>query len=82
MLKEIMAEFQQNERPLCLTELSQKLAVETSALEGMVQILVRKGRLLEIEPTPSGCHLCPIKAGCFLMSESQKSYYLGSKKSG
>lgn len=77
MLKEILAEFHQNPAaPLCLEELSRKLAVDPSALEGMLQTLVRTGRLLEIDPTGSACDVCPIKPGCFLIGQVQKSYVL------
>jgi hypothetical protein len=76
MLKKILAEFEQNTPALCLDELSQKLDVETGALEGMLQTLVRKGRLLEIDANGSACDICPVKSGCFLITGAQKSYVL------
>lgn len=76
MLSIILNEFERNPT-LCLDELSQKLAVETSALEGMLQTLVRKGRLLEIDPGGRNvCHACPAKGGCVLIGGLGKGYVL------
>jgi hypothetical protein len=76
MLKQILAEFEQNPTTLCLDELSQKLAITPSALEGMLDTLVRKGRLLEISAAPGACTTCPARAGCVIISSSAKSYLL------
>jgi hypothetical protein len=75
MLSQILNEFQQNPG-LCLDELSQKLAVEAGALEGMLQTLVRKGRLLEIDPGQAACQACPAKGGCLLIGGLGKGYIL------
>lgn len=77
MLRQILAEFQQAVGPLCVDELSRKLDVEASALDGMLQTLVRSQRLLEIDPTASGCVSCPAKGGCIILTNGvQKSYFL------
>jgi hypothetical protein len=77
MLRQILAEFQQAAGPLCVDELSRKLEVEVSALDGMLQTLVRNRRLLEISPTTSGCVTCPAKGGCIILTNGvQKSYFL------
>jgi hypothetical protein len=57
--------------------LSRKLDVEASALDGMLQTLVRSNRLVEINPTSSGCGACPAKGGCIILTNGrQKSYSL------
>ncbi len=77
MLRQILAEFQQAAGPLCVDELSRKLDIEASALDGMLQTLVRSQRLLEIDPTASGCGSCPAKGGCIILTNGvQKSYFL------
>ena len=79
MLQQILTEFRQAQRPLCPDELSHKLAIETSALEGMLHTLVRAGRLLEIDPTDQSCVACPAKGGCIILTNGlQKSYALRS----
>jgi hypothetical protein len=75
MLKEILDQFQQASTPLCVTELSQKLDIDSSALEGMLQTLVRSGRLLEIDPNDQSCVACPAKGGCIILTNGlQKTY--------
>ncbi len=74
MLARILEEFQNSPDALCLEELSQKLSIETGALEGMLQTLVRKGRLLEIDPGAAPCQICPARGGCLLMGGLGKSY--------
>ena len=68
MLKQILAEFQAAKAPLSLPELSQKLALEPGALEGMLQTLLQRGRLQEIRPIAHDCAACPAKGGCFILS--------------
>ncbi len=45
MLYQILEILEQAEQPLSLAELSQRLQIEPSALEGMIAFWVRKGRL-------------------------------------
>lgn len=82
MLKQILVEFQQAHGAICLDELSRKMAVESSALEGMLHTLVQAGRLLEIDPTDQGCVACPAKGGCIILTNGlQKSYIMRPKVS-
>ena len=77
MLRQILSEFQQAKTPLCLDELSRKLAIEANALEGMLQTLVQSGRLREIGPIDNSCVACPARGGCVIMTNGvQKSYFL------
>ena len=77
MLQTILAEFRRSSTPMCLDELSRKLEIESSALEGMLQTLVRSRRLLEISLTQQGCAACPAKGGCVILTHGvQKSYLL------
>ena len=62
MLQAILNELRQARKPLGLRELSEKLAVQPSALEGMLMQLVRMGKLELLEgSTGSRCGGCP---GC------------------
>jgi hypothetical protein len=78
MLKQILSEFEQVPTSLCLDQLSQKLAITPSALEGMLDMLVRKGRLREISPTQTACQTCPARAACVIIRSATKSYIRGS----
>lgn len=77
MLQAILAEFRRTSSPLCVDELSRILEIEPSALEGMLQTLVRNRRLIEISPTQHGCVACPARGGCVILTNGvQKNYYL------
>ena len=45
MLRQVLQELESAPGPVNINELSQKLGIERSALEGMIQFWVRKGRL-------------------------------------
>ena len=64
MLNEILTEFRQTGGPLDLKELSLKLSVEYSALEGMLQTLVRQGKLREISLGSETCTECSRSSDC------------------
>jgi len=78
MLKEILAEFRQATTPLCAADLNSKLAVETSALEGMLQTLVQSGQLIELEAAAGACHVCPVRGGCLVMSYGVPKRYMAA----
>ncbi|OGO44497.1 MAG: hypothetical protein A2Z05_00880 [Chloroflexi bacterium RBG_16_60_22] len=64
MLAEIMKAFRETGRPLDLNELSKSLGAERSAVEGMLQTLVRQGKLREISPGSEDCIHCGGRADC------------------
>jgi hypothetical protein len=45
MLRRVLQELESAQSPLDLNELSRKLGLERSALDGMIEFWVRKGRL-------------------------------------
>lgn len=64
MLSRILEEFEKAKGPLDLNELSRRLGVERSALEGMLQLLVRKGRLRETGTGTETCAHCTGHLSC------------------
>lgn len=44
-LRRVMQELESTQEPIALADLCRRLDVEPGALEGMIQFLVRKGRL-------------------------------------
>jgi len=64
MLARIISEFKQARGPQDLNELSQRLGVERSALEGMLELLVRQGKLREVGPGVEACSHCAGRLGC------------------
>ena len=52
MLRQVLAEIKSAGGTINLNELAGKLNIEPSALEGMIQFWIRKGRLKETEVAP------------------------------
>ena len=68
MLGEIMKKFRETQGPLDLNELSRELGTDRSALEGMLQTLVRQGKLKEVIVGSEGCSHCSSRASCQYLS--------------
>jgi hypothetical protein len=49
MIHIVMAEMRQNQQPLSLTDLSQRLQIDHSVLEGIVTTLVQRGYMVEVQ---------------------------------
>jgi len=63
MLSEILKTFRETGGPLSLKELSRRLEVAPGALEGMLETLVRQGKLREVGGGGS-CGHCAGRLGC------------------
>lgn len=74
MLKALLDEFRHATRPLCVADLRAGLALETGVIEGMIQTLVARGRLVEVTDT-AACHTCPVKGGCVILNFANPRRY-------
>jgi len=70
MLSRIIKELEGAGGAIDLNELSQRLDVQRSALDGMIETLVRKGRLRQVEAgePPPMCASCGKRSACTLVS--------------
>ena len=75
MLSSILEAIRESGKPLCLSDLSSALHVEESALEGMLETLVQRGRLRTIEFVDDGCATCPVTGGCFIINDGVAMTY-------
>lgn len=75
MLSAIVSAIRDAGKPMCLSDLSAALHIEESALEGMLETLVQRGRLRAIEFVDDGCTTCPVKGGCFIMNDGVARTY-------
>jgi hypothetical protein len=85
MLHAILHEIETAPEPMTMRALSRKLGVQPSALEGMIQFWVRKGRLV-VDAGPGGVssisacggkrclRSCPGPAQCPLVSDPLTTY--------
>ena len=81
MLSEIMKTFRETNEPMYLKELSRRLDVDKSALEGMLTTLVRQGKLREVAPGTSDCAGCKRRLTCAKIQTGQarpKAYELAA----
>jgi hypothetical protein len=69
MLTRILAAIDAAGRPLCAADLRGELALEGSALEGMLDTLVARGRLRALRFDGADCGGCPVRSGCFIMDD-------------
>jgi len=87
ILQQILGELETVGGPISVRELSRRLDVETSALEGMLEFLVRKGRLVDDSQVASdviaGCgpgyacaSACPGAEQCPFVAKRPKTYSL------
>ena len=75
MLKSLLAEFRTAARPLCAADLRTALALDTGVIEGMIQTLVARGRLVEVVD-PAGCTTCPVRGGCVILDLAHPRRYV------
>lgn len=69
MLSAILETIRRAGKPMCLADLERELGIEESALEGMLETLVARGRLRAIAFDGPGCEACPVRGGCFIMDD-------------
>lgn len=84
VLTKILKAIEDADGPVDLSRLSRELHVERSALEGMLETLVRQGKLREIKPGSEVCADCPGHAGCSYLKagDSGAMVYELVRKSG
>lgn len=75
MLRQVLDTFQQYPGPVSVDALSRRMAVPRPALEGMLEELVRMGRLARIEPNATACSACGHSGGCPYVLSLTGVYY-------
>ena len=84
MLNQVLQEIRSTQSTLNLGDLSRKLGIERSALDGMIQFWVRKGRLVDDEAAETqagvvcsigGCGAsCMGTSNCAFVAKMPKTY--------
>jgi len=90
MLTQVLLEIKSAQNSLNLSELSHKLDIDRSALDGMIQFWVRKGRLRDDDAelaavmstcSPSSCGgSCAGMAVCPFVAKMPKTYSIPDQK--
>lgn len=74
MLNQIIALLEAKENGLSLSEISRSMNAQPSAVLSMIDLLVKKGKLLEIGPDGQCCTTCGIQSDCNLLKARGKRY--------
>lgn len=78
MLAQLVRLLENKENGLSLSEISRAMNAQPSAVLCMINLLVQKGRLLEIGPDGQCCTACGIQSECNLLKARGKRYVVAS----
>lgn len=78
MLTELLQLLEQNQGELDLQDLSRELGAQPSAVAGMLDLLVRKGRIKEVGGDCGICETCSLHNECVLPAKRAKRFGLSS----
>ena len=78
MLSELLRLLEQNHAEYNLQELGRILGVQPSAVSGMLEMLVRKGRVVEMGADCGICDTCGIRGHCDIPVTRAKRYKLAT----
>lgn len=82
MLHQLIELFEQSRNGLSLFEISRAMDAQPSAVLSMIDLLVRKGKLIEIGPDGKACAACGLVSDCNLLAVHGKRYISASAFGG
>jgi DNA-binding IclR family transcriptional regulator len=82
MLVQLIDLLENNENGLSLSEISRAINAQPSAVLSMIDLLVKKGKLLEIGPDGKYCSTCGLESECNLLAARGKRYAIASAFGG
>jgi len=74
MLTQLVKLLEDKENGLSLSEISRAMNAQSSAVLSMIDLLVKKGRILEIGPDNKICTTCGFQSDCNLLTARGKKY--------
>lgn len=74
MLKQLIDLLENKENGLSLSEISRALKAQPSAVMSMIDLLVKKGKLIEIGPDGKCCTTCGMQSDCNLLAARGKRF--------
>ena len=78
MLTQLVELLKDKENGLSLSEISREMKAQPSAVLSMIDMLVKKGRVLEIGPDNKVCTTCGLQSDCNLLAARGKRYVVGN----
>jgi hypothetical protein len=74
MLNQLIVLLESRENGLSLAEISREMKAQPSAVMSMIDLLVQKGKLMEIGPDGKYCSSCGLESDCNLLKAHGKRY--------
>lgn len=74
MLTQLVELLADKENGLSLSEISREMKAQPSAVLAMLDLLVKKGKLIEIGPDGKCCTDCGLESECNLLAARGKRY--------
>lgn len=79
MLTQLIKLLENKESGLSLSEISRELHAQPSATMSMIEMLVQKGKLMEIGPDGKCCTTCGLESDCNLLKARGKRYVVAHR---
>ena len=79
MLNQILHLLESRENGLSLAEISREMKAQPSAVMSMIDLLVQKGKLVEIGPDGKYCGACGLQSDCNLLKARGKRYVVAAQ---
>jgi hypothetical protein len=80
MLNRLIQLLEENEGEVDLATVSQLLDAQPSAVSGMLETLIRKGRVIELSPDCGVCDSCNLSSQCVLPARQIRRYQVTGKR--
>lgn len=74
MLSQLIDLLSNKEDGLSLFEISRQMNAQPTAVQSMLDLLVKKGRLIEVGPDGKHCAACGLESNCQLLAVHGKRY--------
>jgi len=74
VLNQLVKLLEEKENGLSLSEISREMKAQSSAVLSMIDLLVQKGKLVEIGPDGKCCTTCGVQSECNLLAARGKRY--------
>jgi hypothetical protein len=79
MLNQLINLLAMKENGLSLAEISREMKAQPSAIMAMINLLVQKGKLVEIGPDGKYCGACGLQSDCNLLKARGKRYVVATQ---
>ena len=78
MLSQLVNLLETKENGLSLSEISREMKSQPSAVLCMIELLVQKGKLIEVGPDGKCCNTCGLESECNLLKARGKRYLVAN----